>query len=49
MSSSMPTSILAIGPLGTAEMLIIGVILLFLAAVVGAVVFAVIALSKKKK
>ena len=39
---------LAIGPLGTWEMIIIAVLLLIMGAVVGGVVFLVIYLQKKK-
>lgn len=40
---------LGIAPLGTIEMLIIGIVLLFLAAIVGAIVFVIVSVSKKKK
>ena len=39
---------LAIGPLGTWELIIIAVLLLTIAAMVGGIVFLVIYLSKKK-
>ena len=42
------SSFLAIGPFGTAELLIIAVLMLVLAAMVGGVVFLTIYLSKKK-